>query len=68
MACLAVALAVTAVELDKAVPDDWLQGLGWSYTGGADGASLLLATVSWVNNDNFSTKGEGIIYRCIGLI
>lgn len=46
MACLAVALAVTAVELDKAVPDDWLQGLGWSYTGGADGASLLLATVA----------------------
>ena len=46
MACLAVALAVAAVELDKAVPDDWLQGLGWSYTGGADGASLLLGTVA----------------------
>ncbi len=46
MACLAVALAVGAVELDKAVAADWLQRLGWSYSGGAEGASLLLGTVA----------------------
>ncbi len=46
MACLAAALAVSAVELDKAVSDDWLQFLGWSYSGGAEGASLLLGTVA----------------------
>jgi uncharacterized membrane protein len=46
MACLAVALAVSAVELDKAVTDDWLQSLSWIYSGGAEGASLLLGTVA----------------------
>ncbi len=46
MACLAVALAVSAVELDKAVADDWLRRLGWIYSGGAEGASLLLGTVA----------------------
>ncbi len=46
MACLAVALAISAVALDKAVTDDWLLALGWSYGGGAEGASLLLGTVA----------------------
>ncbi len=46
MACLAVALAFIAVELDKAVAEDWLHRLGWSYSGGAEGASLLLGTVA----------------------
>jgi len=46
MACLAMALAVGAVALDKSVADEWLQRLGWSYTGGAEGASLLLGTVA----------------------
>jgi len=46
MACLAVALAVSAVELDKAVTEDWLKSLGWIYSGGAEGASLLLGTVA----------------------
>ncbi|MBC7706367.1 MAG: DUF2254 domain-containing protein, partial [Rhodoferax sp.] len=46
MAFLAVALAVAAVELDKAVADDWLLSLGWSYSGGAEGASLVLGTVA----------------------
>lgn len=46
MACLAVALAFSTVELDKAVADDWLQRLGWSYSGGAEGAGLLLGTVA----------------------
>jgi len=46
MACLAVALAVSAVELDKTIAEDWLQRLGWIYSGGAEGASLLLGTVA----------------------
>ena len=46
MACLAATLAVGAVELDRAVAEDWLQRLGWSYSGGAEGASLLLGTVA----------------------
>ena len=46
MACLAVALAVAAVEIDKTVGDDWLARLGWIYSGGAEGASLLLGTVA----------------------
>ncbi len=46
MACIAVALAVSAVEIDKAVAADWLQRLNWIYSGDADGASLLLGTVA----------------------
>ena len=46
MACLAVALALCTVELDKTFADDWLKRLGWSYSGGAEGASLLLGTVA----------------------
>ena len=46
MACLAMALALCAVAFDKAVGDDWLERLGWIYSGGADGASLLLGTVA----------------------
>jgi len=46
MACLAVALAVCAVELDKAIAENWVQRLGWIYSGGAEGASLLLGTVA----------------------
>ena len=42
MACLAAG----AVELDKAVAEDWLHRLGWTYSGGAEGASLLLGTVA----------------------
>lgn len=38
MACLAMAMAVGAVELDKAVTDDWLLRLGWSDSGAARGA------------------------------
>lgn len=45
MACLAVALAVSAVALDRAVVNDWLESLGLSYSG-AEGASLLLGTVA----------------------
>jgi uncharacterized membrane protein len=46
MACLAAALAASAVGLDKAVAGDLLQRIGWSYSGGAEGASLLLGTVA----------------------
>ena len=46
MACLAMVLAFSAVELDKAFVEDWLKRLGWSYSGGAEGASLLLGTVA----------------------
>jgi uncharacterized membrane protein len=46
MACLAVVLAACAVELDKALAEGWLQRLGWIYSGGAEGASLLLGTVA----------------------
>lgn len=46
MACLAAALALSAVAIDEAAGDDWLQRLGWGYSGGAEGASLLLGTVA----------------------
>lgn len=46
MACLAAALALSAVAIDEAAGDDWLQRVGWSYSGGAEGASLLLGTVA----------------------
>lgn len=46
MAFLAVALAVAAVEIDKVAGDGWLARLGWIYSGGAEGASLLLGTVA----------------------
>ena len=46
MACLAAALAVGAVALDKAVTVKWLLSLDWIYSGGAEGASLLLSTVA----------------------
>ena len=45
MACMAATLAAAAVKLDK-VGEEWLQHLGWSYSGGAEGASLLLGTVA----------------------
>jgi len=46
MAFLAAALAAIAIELDNALAEDWLQRLGWSYSGGAEGASLLMGTVA----------------------
>jgi len=51
MAVMAAALAPIAVGLDKAVLDKaidegWMQRLGWIYSGGAEGAGLLLGTVA----------------------
>jgi len=46
MACLAAALAVWAVEIDSTFAEGWVRHLGWIYSGGAEGASLLLGTVA----------------------
>jgi uncharacterized membrane protein len=47
MAGAAVALSFVTVALDKAVTiDRWLQAQSWSYTGGAEGASLVLGTIA----------------------
>jgi len=46
MAVVAVALAVAAIKLDEAIAEDWLVRLAWIYSGGAEGASLLLGTVA----------------------
>lgn len=46
MACLALALATAVVEFDKALGEDWLRHVDWIYSGGAEGASLLLGTVA----------------------
>ncbi len=46
MAAGAVGLAFGTVALDERVPDEWLRGLGWAYTGGADGAAAVLQTIA----------------------
>lgn len=46
MVCLAIALALSAIELDKSVTGEWLHRFGWSYSGGAAGASMLLGTLA----------------------
>lgn len=42
----AAALAFATVALDEAFANEWLQALGWVYTGGAEGASLVLSTIA----------------------
>src|SRR5665811_2008020 len=46
MAAGAVGLAFGTVALDQAVPDKWLQNVGWVYAGGAEGASAVLQTIA----------------------
>ncbi|NUZ06785.1 DUF2254 domain-containing protein [Piscinibacter koreensis] len=46
MAVAAAALAFAGVTLDEAFTDRLLSGFGWLYTGGAEGASLVLSTVA----------------------
>jgi len=46
MACGAIALSFITVALDKTVTERWLQAHTWAYTGGAEGASLVLSTVA----------------------
>ncbi len=46
MAGAAIALAFATVALDEALSNQWLQARGWVYTGGAEGASLVLGTIA----------------------
>lgn len=42
----AVAAAFGMVALDRAVKGSWIEAVGWTYTGGPEGARLLLSTVA----------------------
>jgi uncharacterized membrane protein len=42
----AVLLASASVALDRATTDEWLDGLRWVYSGGAEGASAVLGTIA----------------------
>lgn len=46
MALGAAGLAAGTVWLDERVPQEWVRGLGWIYSGGAEGASAVLGTVA----------------------
>jgi len=46
MSVAAVALSFATIALDERVTDEWLKELGWTYSGGAEGASLMLSTVA----------------------
>jgi len=42
----AVALALATIAVDEAATAEWLQALGWAYTGGAEGASSVLGAIA----------------------
>lgn len=42
----AIALAVATIALDEMATSEWLQALGWAYTGGAEGASSVLGAIA----------------------
>ena len=46
MTALAAALALGIVQLDEGVQEHWILELDWIYTGSAEGARQLLATVA----------------------
>lgn len=46
MAGGAVGLSFATVALDEVVSDEWLRALGWAYSGGAEGAGLVLGTIA----------------------
>lgn len=46
MSIVAVALGLGIVAVDNAVPREWIDALGWVYTGGAEGASAVLQTIA----------------------
>lgn len=46
MALAAIAGAFGTVALDERMTTEWLGRLGWRYTGGAEGASLMLSTLA----------------------
>lgn len=46
MALLAVAGALGSVAIDHTVGNDWVQNIGWIWSGGPDGARSVLSTVA----------------------
>lgn len=46
MALAAVALSFLTVALDRSLTRAWLRGVDWIYSGGAEGASAVLQTIS----------------------
>jgi uncharacterized membrane protein len=46
MALLAVALSFLTVALDRTLTQEWLSEVAWIYSGGAEGASAVLQTIS----------------------
>lgn len=42
----AVVLAFASISLDEAVMNQWLRSPDWAYTGGAEGASMVLGTIA----------------------
>ncbi|MBC7500780.1 MAG: DUF2254 domain-containing protein [Herminiimonas sp.] len=46
MALLAVALSFLTVALDRTLTQEWLSQVAWIYSGGAEGASAVLQTIS----------------------
>ena len=46
MVAAAAALALASVAWDRSMPEGWLEQADWLYTGGAEGASLVLSTIA----------------------
>lgn len=46
MAVTSAELAILTIALDKGVTNPWLEARGWVYTGGAEGAALVLGTIA----------------------
>lgn len=46
MAGTAVALALALAAVDRRVSTDWVDGIGWLYSGGPDGARAVLSTLA----------------------
>lgn len=46
MACVAVALALVSVSVDEPLTDWLALNLGWTFTGGAEGASAVLGIIA----------------------
>lgn len=46
MAGAAIVVAFATVALDEATTGEWLKTQGWAYSGGAEGASLVLGTIA----------------------
>jgi uncharacterized membrane protein len=46
MACLAGGFALASVALDHAIGSEWVQDIGWVWSGGADGARGVLSVIA----------------------